>query len=33
MDEALKIGKDSSRGICTCVCPKSVGEMFDEDDA
>ena len=31
MDEAINIGKDSKRGICTCVCPKSLYEMFKED--
>ena len=32
MDEAMNIGKDSNkRGICTCVCPKNVFEMFKED--
>merc|ERR1712223_725684 len=31
MDEAINIGKDSKRGICTCVCPKSLYETFKED--
>ena len=31
MDDAINIGKDSNRGMCTCVCPKSLGEMFEEN--
>ena len=31
MDEAINIGKDSKRGICKCICPKSLSEMFKED--
>jgi hypothetical protein len=32
MEEALRIGQDSNRGICTCICPSSLGEMLDEGD-
>ena len=31
MKEAIDIGKDSKRGICTCVCPKSIDEIFHEE--
>ena len=31
MDEAMTLGKDSNRGICTCVCPSSIGEMFKDN--
>lgn len=31
MDEAIKIGQNSNRGICTCICPTSIAEMFRED--
>ena len=30
MDEAINIGKDSKRGMCTCVCPTSFHEIFKE---
>ena len=31
MEEAINIGKsNSSRGICTCVCPKNMKDMFKE---
>ncbi len=32
MEEAIAIGKNSDRGICTCVCPESLDDLFDEDD-
>jgi hypothetical protein len=32
MEEALELGRDSRRGICTCVCPSSLGEMFADAD-
>ncbi len=33
MEDAINIGSGTSgRGLCTCVCPKSLGEMFNEDD-
>jgi hypothetical protein len=31
MDEALKIGQGSTRGVCTCICPSSLSEIFAED--
>ena len=31
MDDAINIGKNSNRGICTCICPQSLDEMFKEN--
>ena len=31
MEDALNIGKDSERGICSCICPARIDEMFSED--
>ena len=31
MEDAINIGKNSNRGICTCVCPQSLEEMLEEN--
>ena len=31
MDDAINIGKNTNRGICTCICPKSLDEVFQEN--
>jgi OCT family organic cation transporter-like MFS transporter 4/5 len=31
MDEAINIGKNSNRGIFTCICPRSLNELCRED--
>ena len=32
MEEAIALGRDSNRGICTCVCPSSIGDMFQDHE-
>lgn len=32
MDDAINIGKDSKRGICTCVCPESFEDVFGDEN-
>ena len=31
MDDAINIGKNTNRGICTCICPKNLDEIFQEN--
>ena len=31
MEEAINIGKNTKRGLCTCVCPESLGDWFKDD--
>ena len=31
MEEAINIGKNNERGMCTCICPKSVDDIFKEN--
>ena len=33
MGDAINVGRSNdSRGICTCVCPQSIGEFFNEEE-
>ena len=32
MEEAINIGKNTNRGICTCVCPSYLSERFNRND-
>ena len=31
MEDAVNMGKNNTRGICTCVCPRSLDEVFKEN--
>lgn len=31
MEDAINVGKNTNRGICTCICPKSIDDVFKEN--
>ena len=32
MEDAINIGKNSKRGMCTCTCPNSFDDLFGENE-
>ena len=31
MEDAINIGKDNDRRMCTCICPQSFDDLFREN--